>query len=228
MKIVNPNLEGDYHIHSIDFSDGSDTIEDIVRLAGQIGLKEIAITDHSQAALDKMGLNKRADRKSISKWKNTHNNVKVIFGIEGDILNEQGDICQDIQGETSDFLTLSAHSYVYSGKPENITEAYINAIKKHKQIIKFISHPCSKYFSKFVDIKRLIDEANKNCIPMEFDYMHLANENKDLAKLQVEQAQTMLKNCDRIYVNSDAHNLHELRTARENGLKYLRKNCFLK
>jgi len=39
--------------------------------------------------------------------------------------------------------------------------------------------------------------------------------------------QVLLKKADRIYVNSDAHTLHELKTARNVGFAYLRKNGFL-
>ena len=37
MEIINPGNE-DYHIHSINFSDGLNTIDEIVKFAGEIGL----------------------------------------------------------------------------------------------------------------------------------------------------------------------------------------------
>lgn len=51
MKILNPGNSGDFHMHSINFSDGFNTIDELVIHAGKIGLKKIAITDHSQATI---------------------------------------------------------------------------------------------------------------------------------------------------------------------------------
>lgn len=46
------NLDNrDYHMYSSSFSDWIPTINEIVQFAWNIGLKEIAITDHSQAAI---------------------------------------------------------------------------------------------------------------------------------------------------------------------------------
>lgn len=52
MKIINLENE-DYHIHSFNFSDGWNTIDEIVRYSGEIGMKKIAICDHSGAWLKK-------------------------------------------------------------------------------------------------------------------------------------------------------------------------------
>jgi histidinol phosphatase-like PHP family hydrolase len=51
VKILNTMGE-DYHMHSINYSDGMNTIDEIVQYAGKIGLKKITITDHSQFMLD--------------------------------------------------------------------------------------------------------------------------------------------------------------------------------
>jgi len=46
MKILNPGPE-DYHIHSITFSDGWNSVDEIVKYTGEIGMTKIAICDHS-------------------------------------------------------------------------------------------------------------------------------------------------------------------------------------
>jgi hypothetical protein len=81
MKILN-TLQEDYHIHSINFSDGFNTIDEIVQFAGKIGLKKIVITDHSQADLDIEGISHRCYRTTLKKRKNEYNDVDVSFGIE--------------------------------------------------------------------------------------------------------------------------------------------------
>lgn len=52
MEIINPGSE-DFHIHSLNFFDGMNTIYEIVKYSGEIGLTKIAITDHYQVHLDK-------------------------------------------------------------------------------------------------------------------------------------------------------------------------------
>lgn len=56
-------------------------------------------------------------RINIKRWENVFNDVKVRFGIEGDLLNEKGDICDHIQNKKSDFLILSTHTSSYTGVP---------------------------------------------------------------------------------------------------------------
>jgi len=100
MEIINSETE-DYHIHSLNFSDGMNTVDEIVKYAGEIGLTKIAITDHCQMHLDNRKFHKKNHYNMIERWKNVHNNVEVIFGIEDDILNEDGDVSMDIQRTTS-------------------------------------------------------------------------------------------------------------------------------
>ena len=52
VKVLNTIYE-DYHIHSLNYSDGMNTVDEIVQYAGKIGMKKIIITDHSQAVIDK-------------------------------------------------------------------------------------------------------------------------------------------------------------------------------
>lgn len=108
MIIVNPGAE-DYHMHSLNFSDGLSTVEEMVKFAGEIGLTRIAIIDHSQITLDQDGIGRKGYRETVDYWENVHNNVEVIFGIEGDLLDEKGHICDQIHGVSTDFLILSAH-----------------------------------------------------------------------------------------------------------------------
>lgn len=221
MEIINPGKE-DYHTHSITFSDGWNSIDEIVKFAGEIGLKKIAITDHCQFYLDRYGYGKRTHRGIIKRWENIFNDVEVIFGIECDIMNENGDISKDIQGFESDFLILSMHRPVYTGAPERITEAYLNAIEKHARSIKFLGHPCVSHFQTWIDIDQVIEAANKHEIPMEFNCANFVTNKTDMQNLA-----KMLEKAHRIYVNSDGHTLSELKNYREKGLAYLKEKGFL-
>lgn len=222
MKIINPGKE-DYHTHTIIFSDGINTIDELVKMAGEIGLKKLAITDHSQDYLDKKGFIQKTYRFNIKRWRNIHNDVEVIFGVEGDILHESGEMCLNIQDDTPDLVIASAHRSVYFNDPTTITKAYLNAIKKNHKKISFLGHPCTKSFADFLNIEEVIKAANDYNLPMEFNCANFFYNKTNLNHLE-----KMLCKCDRIYVNSDAHTLFELKTLREEGLKYLRNNGFLK
>ncbi|KUG26293.1 histidinol phosphatase [hydrocarbon metagenome] len=216
MEIINPGKE-DYHIHSFNFSDGMSTVDEIVKFAGEIGLEKIAITDHCQVHQNKRKFVTKNYYNMIDRWKNIHNNVKVIFGVEGDLLNEKGDVCMDIQNITPEIIILSSHpAPVYNGDSKKITEAYLNAIERYHNKIAFLGHPCSKYFEDDIQIMPIIELCNKYDLPMEFNCANLVYKKTNLQNLDL-----MLKNIKRIYVNSDAHMLNELKELRRIGFQYL-------
>ncbi|MCX6709183.1 MAG: PHP domain-containing protein [Candidatus Woesearchaeota archaeon] len=220
MRIVNPGRE-DGHIHSLNFSDGLNTIDEIVQYAGVLGLKKIAITDHSQATLDHYGVAKKTFRKLVDRWKNVFNKVEVAFGVEADLLNRDGDVCFDIDGVDSDFVILSAHNDVFQNKPKRITQAYVNAIKRYHERIDCIGHPDFKYFAKDVDIGQVTGAANDHGIPMEFNTGNFVRGYSDLRVLEKILARSRM-----VMVNSDAHNLYELKYNRKAGFKYLKEHKF--
>src|SRR3989344_6187484 len=196
MQIINPGPE-DYHIHSINYSDGLMTIEEIVQYAG------------------------KTYRSLIRRWKNVHNEVQVSFGIEGDLLNEDGEICDHIQGKKSDFLILSAHKSVYQSNPNTINQAYLKALERHHTKIAFLGHPCIRDFADYLDIEALTKNANQYNIPLEVNGANLLNN-----KTNKDNLRRMLTLADIIYVNSDAHVLCELKTAREGAFKFLKEEGF--
>jgi histidinol phosphatase-like PHP family hydrolase len=223
MRIINLN-DNDYHCHSTEFSDGFDTsITELIKIAGQNGASEIAITDHSQIALDISFKNKSPHKRSmINRWKNIFNDVNVIFGIEADLLNANGDICDYVQNDKKiikpEFLILSGHKSTYQDDPQTINQAYRNAIERHHEKIKFLGHPCIKKIEKYLDIDALIEVANHYEIPLEFNCANLINKLTNLDSLD-----KVLEKADRIYVNSDAHTLWEFRDARKIGFEYLKE-----
>jgi len=226
-RIINLDAR-DYHMHSSSFSDGIPTINEIVQFAGNIWLKEIAITDHSQIAID-MFRNKYQMSAwitafySLKRWQNVYNDVNVIFWVEGDLLNEAWDVCFDIQGNKPDFIILSAHSDIYKWNPETITEATIKAIEKFHNEIKLIWHPCNNNdFWEYYDIEKLVEVANKYDIPLEFNAKNFVRGKTNLKKLDY-----LLKNTNKIYINSDAHTLYELKTVRKKAIDFLYENGYL-
>jgi histidinol phosphatase-like PHP family hydrolase len=231
MRIINPGAE-DYHTHSLNYSDGLNTIDEMVIHAGKVGLEILGITDHSRAMHNYfakhygMNLGGKIFRGIIKRWRNVDNDVEVIFGVEGDLLNEDGDICHYVQqeNEPSELLILSAHDSAYSGDNTKITQGFIKAIERFHEKITFIGHPCALYKKwgnePMVDIDEIIKAANDYGLPMEMDCANMfVNGITYLPHLE-----RMLERADLVVVNSDAHHKSELEWLREKGFEWLREN----
>lgn len=140
-------LIADLHTHSkySRFFHGKNTIEQMVIAANEIGLKEIAITDHGYKHLFGTNVVKivkaRDEIDEINKWSST----KVLLGIEADIISEDGTL--DIDDDTAqlvDVLLIGYHKLIktdfanfFGGQKktkaaiQKVTNAYINAIKRY-------------------------------------------------------------------------------------------------
>lgn len=228
MKIANKE-NTDYHIHSSSFSDWSATIEEIVKFAWDIWLEEIAITDHDDtiilSCIEANRFFPSCNRHSIlnNRWQNVHNNVKVIFGVEADLLDDEWNICDTIQWKESDFVILSTHLEYYKWDKNKVTEGYVKAIEKHYEKIKFIWHPYdTNHLWKFVDMKRLVEVCNKYWVGLELNAKTINRRAFEEDKLRY-----MLENADKIYFNSDSHTLYELRELKKLALEYLEENNYL-
>ncbi|MBX9808809.1 PHP domain-containing protein [Candidatus Gracilibacteria bacterium] len=218
----------DYHMHSSNFSDGLSSIDEIVRFTGEIGLKAIAITDHSQFAIDFLN-NKYGShlgcsfRRTLGRWRNVINEVDVQFGVEGDLINENGDCCFDIQGVEPEFRILSAHGNIYQSPNDTITKGTIRAIERYKEKIAFIGHPCNKRdFGLHIDMNELVDCANANGVALEFNAKDFVQGTTDIHKLRY-----LLEKTDRIYINSDGHTLYELREMRKQAIDWLKNEGYI-
>lgn len=219
-NIIN-NPYSDFHIHSL-FSDWISTIEEIVQFAGILWMKEIAITDHSDKAVEVwIQQNKITPggwaKYSLNNRENVRNDVKVTFWVEWDLLNENGDVCFDSQWHPQKFTILSAHRRVYGSDPTTTWKWFLQAIEKFHDQIDCIGHPYSKKQNwEFIDVKSLVDLCNQYNIPIEFN--HSVFESKDYIE---ENLIYILKNAKKIYVNSDAHNLAQIKKLRQSCYDFL-------
>jgi histidinol phosphatase-like PHP family hydrolase len=206
--VINPQNE-DYHMHSFNYSDGMATIEELVQFAGRVGLTRIAITDHSTSALTKNNYTKKVYRGFVDSWMNIHNDTEVLFGVEGDLLDHNGNICTSIQEMEGAFNILSYHPEVYVGDKSKVAEGFIRAMHEHKNRFKFIGHICLRLDDD--SALRVIREANRLEIPLELDAKYF--------NMRPDLWHTLLDDADRFYINSDAHMLQDLRDATKQARK---------
>lgn len=225
VKVLN-TIHEDYHIHSLNYSDGMNTIDEIVQYAGKIWMKKIVITDHSQAEIDMGWLALRNRRSTIKRRKNVHNDVEVSFGVEGDLLDEEGNCCFDIWSKhwtESDFCILSCHKDVCQWDLKNITQAYINAIHKYHDKIKFMGHICNASTAEYLDVEEIAKVLNQYQIPIEINCSYLIMGRTNLEKL--DKLLSLIEAW--VYVNSDMHTLNDFHN-RQLGFDYLKDKGFIK
>lgn len=204
MKIINKFTE-DFHVHSINFSDGWNTVDEMVKYAGEIGKTKLIFCDHSEASREICKFSKKTHRSITKRWKNVHNDVEVIFGVEADLINLDGDICDYIDNEIKeDFMILSYHK-VFEATSKETADAFIKAIQRFHEKIDVIGHIC--YLMDSEDVLRVILEANKYNIPVELNGKQFIQNPKEW--------QIVMDNANQICINSDAHVLVELKETKK-------------
>ena len=82
------DIKGDLHMHTT-WSDGAESVEDMVLYARSLGYQYIAITDHSKYLRIANGLNEtrlRKQREEIERLKEKYQDIHILSGVEMDIL----------------------------------------------------------------------------------------------------------------------------------------------
>lgn len=208
-------LFGDYHTHTkySKFNHGKNTILEMVKSAEDLGLKEIAITDHGPRHL--VGMWKRNIKKARREIDeiNKTSKVKVLLGMECNFLDFNGKTDYPTKyDEYFDIRLVGFHRAVFvnpftyfrfffknihdkNGKYiEKNTDAYIKAIERYK--FNFITHP--QEYAR-VNLMRLAEYCSKHNVYLELNNRHF--------RYSKEEIEMLINNTDvKFIVNSDAHN----------------------
>src|SRR5699024_6693605 len=81
------DIRADLHMHTT-WSDGAESIEEMVIHARELGYSHLAITDHSKFLQVANGLNEsrlRQQREEIEKLKEKYTDIDILCGVEMDI-----------------------------------------------------------------------------------------------------------------------------------------------
>lgn len=213
MKII-----GDYHTHTI-YSHGKGTIRENVESAIRKGLREIAICDHGPRHIG-FGVkrkNFKIMREEIDELNKEYSNIKILLGVEANIIGYDGDI--DVNDEIIDMIDILLVGFHFGSLPKSLGDAYkmfvlnflgrfsekinkkarklntkavINAINKYD--IDLITHPGAKVD---IDTKELAKAAAKRGTALEINASH--------GFLTVEYIKIAMEEDVKFMINSDAH-----------------------
>ena len=218
-------LLADLHTHSkySRFFHGKNTIEQMAITANELGLVEIAITDHSFKHLFGTNIVKllkaREEIDEINKWSKT----KVLLGIEADIIAEDGtlDIDEDVVS-LIDVLVIGYHRMIktnfagFFGTQKKdkasiakATRAFLNAIDKYPVTI--VSHLDSV-------LKTDLYKIGKACalkgVMVEINNRH--------CKWTEEQVQDLIASGCMFVISSDAHKREDIGVV-NNAMRIVKK-----
>ncbi|MEN1968282.1 DNA polymerase/3'-5' exonuclease PolX [Lentibacillus sp. N15] len=208
MKLVKlADIRGDLHMHTT-WSDGAQSIEEMVNQARQKGYAYIAITDHSKFLRVANGLNEtrlRKQREEINRMNEKYTDIHVFAGVEMDILPDASLDFDDAFLREMDFVIAAIHSS-FSQSKEQIMQRLNTALDC--PYVSLIAHPTGRLIGRrdgyAVDLDQLITRAGKTGTALEIN----ANPNRlDLAAEWVRKAQDAGVS---IAINTDAHSFDML------------------
>jgi DNA polymerase (family 10) len=143
-SLVSPtDIRGDLHMHST-WSDGRDTIEQMVFAGQQLGYEYVAITDHSERSLASRQL-AAADiprqRAEIEKARTRAKRLQILHGIEVDIMQDGSLDFSDDELAQFDIVLASLHDHAgHDGA--TLMERYLRAIRH--PLVNVITHPANR------------------------------------------------------------------------------------
>jgi DNA polymerase (family 10) len=198
------DIKGDLHIHTNN-SDAVNTLEEMIRAAINLGYEYIAFADHSKAAYYANGLTEarlKREINAIAKLQEKYKNIKILKGIEVDILDSGNLDFSDKILSQLDIVIASVHQ----GFKKRVTERMCAAIENPN--VDIIAHPTGRLISRRpgydVNLEKVLECAKKYHKIME---INAYPDRLDLNDIWTRKAKDM---GIKIAVNTDAHGITDL------------------
>lgn len=170
--ITNEDMQGLIHVHT-NFSDGKYSLEEIVLESIKNGFKYLLISDHSKSAVYAGGMNIESVHKQVEEIEylnKKYSNIRILKGIESDILPDGSlDYPDDIL-EKFDLVIASVHSK-FNMTEEDMTNRILKAVEnRHTSIL---GHPTGRLLlsreAYKLDIDSIIDACIDNNVLLEIN-----------------------------------------------------------
>lgn len=201
--VEHEDIKGDLHMHTT-WSDGAQSVEEMVNAAIDRGYQYVAITDHSKFLRVANGLNEtrlRQQREEIERLKQKYPAIHIFAGVEMDILPDGNLDFDDAFLKEMDYVIGAIHSSFNQTEEEIMKRLYHACDNPYVTII---AHPTGRIIGRRkgyqANVKKLIERAKETGTVLELN----ANPNRfDLAPEWLQLAQEQGVN---IAINTDAHN----------------------
>jgi len=213
----------DYHTHTT-FSHGKNSIEDNVKRGIELGLKEIAISDHGYGHMG-FGVRKKdfkRMRELVNELNKKYLEIDIKLGVEANVLGVDGTV--DMDDETLSYLDFMFVGYHFGSRPHRLfrdirmhfanimskrsyywyqealkmnTQAFLNALDRYD--ILCITHPGAK---GPVDIHAIAKKAAEKGTCLEINNQH--------GHLTVEEIKIAMEENVQFMIGSDAHHIKDI------------------
>src|SRR3989344_2098793 len=206
-RLINYNeIRGDLHVHT-KYSDGNNSILEMVKAAKSLGYSYIGISDHSQTRKIAGGLSEDELMKEIKEVRRIKVfGINVLIGSEVDIL---GDGSLDYSDNILKKLDYAIGS-IHSGFKGDVTKRILKAMEN--KYMNILAHPTGRliqsrkgYELKFDEILRVAKET-KTLLEI--------NAHSERLDLRDEMIKATIENGNKLIIGTDAHNVDGLRHMR--------------
>lgn len=195
------DIKGNLHTHTR-YSDGENTIRELVKKSIEFGYSYLGISDHSKTASYANGLSVNDLKKQcdeIDKLNKEFDKIRILKGIECDILPDGSlDYDENIL-KSLDFVIGAIHSNFKKKVTQRMEKALENPY------LTVLAHPTGRLISKRegydVDLGSVLDKANKEGKILEINAYY------DRLDLDEHNAREAYKKGIKLMINTDAHNL---------------------
>jgi len=196
------DMQGTIHIHT-SYSDGRSSLRDMVLKAMELGYEWIGISDHSKSAFYAGGMDRqdiRRQHEEIDMLNREFDGIKILKGIESDILSDGSLDYPDDVLETFDFVIAGVHSQMDMDNT-SMTGRIIRAIQN--PYTKMLAHPTGRLLlgrePYDVNMEAVIEAAIEHSVIIEL------NANPQRLDLDWRLIHGFIASGGRIALSPDAH-----------------------
>ena len=202
------DIKGDLHTHT-NFSDGLNTLEEMVEAAKALGYEYIGITDHSPSVMSHgLGtvLKTISDmRKKIDEINASQKDIKVLYGYEVNILVDNTLALPEDMLKNLDYVVAGIHTALNQDR-KTVTERLLAAI--NNPFVNIISHPSGRLLNERdpadPDWNKIFDAARDHGVIIEI------NGQPNRLDLPDDLVKSAIQWGVKLVINSDAHSIEQL------------------
>lgn len=201
------DIKGDLHMHTL-WSDGGNSIEEMVEGARKLGYEYIAITEHSKSLRVANGISEdklQEQLETIYELNERYDDIIILTGIEVDILQDGClDFSESILREL-DVVIASIHTG-FRQDGETITKRIVKAMES--KYVDVLAHPTGRLLGRrdgyAVDMNEILKVAKDTGTILEI------NSSPDRLDLGSEYVRKCKEMGIPVAINTDAHSIEQL------------------